>query len=581
MTSLIEALGGRAIGRVDYVSAERIVVLLESDAPQAVALNTGTPVGFPRINTYALIRSENGYIACIISSVRTARLPYAKRGATHQDFDIVDLPFPSRLMELVPIGTLKSTSMDGDIAFRIQRGVDTFPSVGDAVVLPNANQRRALVAGDAGNQGGRVLIGRCPTAEMAPVYADPDKLFGRHLAILGNTGSGKSCSVAGLIRWSLESARRHREKKRRDPMPNARFIVLDPNGEYSATFKDQEARIFRVEPDVGERHLQVPAWLWNGEEWTAFTGAAPGVQRPVLLQAIRRLRNTEGPPDAFETKVRVRVKQYRDQLDVAIQSGDHQRRGYREGVAAVLLNIKADFEGLNDDRSCGDESLRGILSDVSNSAGRIEMDARQQSNPGYHDPFSHMAIEEVIHCLEKVGDAVGIADRQGQLSEDTPYEFMVEQLPAYVEALAAAQAGRDMAPFIDSMNLRIKGILADGRLSSILRPATSPPISLGGWLKEYVGGDQAANGPIAVLDLSLVPSEVIHVVVSVLARMIFEAAQRYRRKEGHNLPTTLVLEEAHTFVHRDLSTESATPAGRACARIFEKIAREGVNSVSG
>jgi DNA helicase HerA-like ATPase len=41
------------------------------------------------------------------------------------------------------------------------------------------------------------------TSANAAVYVDPDKLYGRHLAVLGNTGSGKSCSVAGLIRWSL------------------------------------------------------------------------------------------------------------------------------------------------------------------------------------------------------------------------------------------------------------------------------------------------------------------------------------------------------------------------------------------
>ncbi|WP_249278888.1 helicase HerA domain-containing protein, partial [Enterobacter hormaechei] len=56
---------------------------------------------------------------------------------------------------------------------------------------------------------------------------DPDRLFGRHIAVLGNTGSGKSCSVSGLIQWSLESALESQIK------PNARFIILDPNGVYA------------------------------------------------------------------------------------------------------------------------------------------------------------------------------------------------------------------------------------------------------------------------------------------------------------------------------------------------------------
>ncbi len=37
----------------------------------------------------------------------------------------------------------------------------------------------------------------------------------------------------------------------------------------------------------------------------------------------------------------------------------------------------------------------------------------------------------------------------------------------------------------------------------------------------------------------------------------------------------LVLDEAHTFVHRELTSETATAAGRTCCRMFERIAREG------
>lgn len=128
---------------------------------------------------------------------------------------------------------------------------------------------------------------------------------------------------------------------------------------------------------------------------------------------------------------------------------------------------------------------------------------------------------------------------------------------------------------MDTLNLRIRSLLVQGRLASILQPGDSFSITLESWLTTYIGANKAENGPIAVIDLSLVPSEVIHIVVSVLARMIFEALQRYRRENDKELPTTLVLEEAHTFVHRDLAGDAASPASRACAREFERIAREG------
>ncbi len=83
------------------------------------------------------------------------------------------------------------------------------------------------------------------------------------MAVLGNTGSGKSCSVAGLVRWSIEAVKKEKEKtepfedqrndKERKTVEqsssndsvNCRFIVLDPNGEYFEAFKDVEnARFF-------------------------------------------------------------------------------------------------------------------------------------------------------------------------------------------------------------------------------------------------------------------------------------------------------------------------------------------------
>ena len=113
--------------------------------------------------------------------------------------------------------------------------------------------------------------------------------------MLGNTGSGKSCSVAGLIRWSLEAARAEAQKD-----PNARFIILDPNGEYANTFKDMdEVKVFSVKSDEDKQQLQVPLWLWNSAEWSAFTQASGKTQRPTLIQALRAVR--DGTKDAAVT----------------------------------------------------------------------------------------------------------------------------------------------------------------------------------------------------------------------------------------------------------------------------------------
>ena len=579
MTSLVQNLGHRVMGTVEEVTADRITVLLDPDAPQATALNTGVPAGFPRINGYVLIPNESGSTACVISSVCIERLPFPKRKGTQQDFGLVDLPFPSRLMSLTPLGTLIARSTSGALSFEVRRGVDVFPSVGDPVLLPTPSQLEAIVEGENQETAGRILLGCCPTAGRAPVHVDPDKLFGRHLAVLGNTGAGKSCSVAGLIRWSLDAAKKARiqaasvepEGSKRNHVPNARFIVLDPNGEYSRAFQDLGVRLFRVEPKGEGKPLEVPAWLWNGAEWAAFTEAAPGAQRPLLFKALRRLRSTSGIPDSFDARVAATVQPYRNIFRVA-----HKNRDYLQfpGMKNVTTALESAYQELSELSRQANEQAHPYFEALQTAMTACETAAKAGYDGQHFNAISSNLVQEVIERLDQAADAFSLPNAE-EVDEDVPKAFNADDLPKYVDALAGLMPSRDLAQFVDTLNLRIRGLLARGRLSSVLQPKDSASITLESWLADHIGADQAENGPIAVVDLSLVPSEVIHIVVSVLARMVFEAVQRYRREEEQELPTTLVLEEAHTFIHRDLAGEVVPPASRACAWVFERIAREG------
>lgn len=272
------------IGTIDFVSPDEIKVLLDIEAPDGIALNTGTPRAFPRINGYVLIPSDESYLVAQVEWITIERSQYPKRKGM-QDFGLIDLPYPLRKMSLNPLGCLfyGDRSSDGKESYRFQRGVEGYPTVGAPVLLPTQIQLRSIV--ESGDNRS-VLIGNSPLAANAKVMIDPDRVFGRHLAVLGNTGSGKSCSVAGLIRWSLEAV-----KQERRPTPNARFIVLDPNGEYANTFCDMsEVRVYAVEAIQNIKQLQVPLWFWNSAEWISFTQASSKTQRPLLKQALRDVR---------------------------------------------------------------------------------------------------------------------------------------------------------------------------------------------------------------------------------------------------------------------------------------------------
>jgi uncharacterized protein len=229
MTALVERVGALSVGRIETVTAAELRIGLFNETPQATALDTGVPTAFPRINAYVLIPNETGAVVAVVKeiSIIRARPPVSGR----QDEALVDLPFPARSVIAIPFGTLlhEGHADDRQPLYALERGVPVLPSVGDPVLLPTAAQLRAIVEAKVDDR--LVQIGTAPFAGNARVWVHPDKLFGRHFAVLGNTGSGKSCSVAGIIRWSLEAAAA-RSHAHSDAKPaNARFIVLDPNGE--------------------------------------------------------------------------------------------------------------------------------------------------------------------------------------------------------------------------------------------------------------------------------------------------------------------------------------------------------------
>src|SRR5690242_2044183 len=109
MTTAIERIATLTVGTVESVAPGEIKVLLELDAPQDTALNTGTPTRFPRINGYVLIPNESGAVVGLVVWLGVERSAFPKRTGL-KDFGLIDLPFPLRKMTLTPVGTLVESS---------------------------------------------------------------------------------------------------------------------------------------------------------------------------------------------------------------------------------------------------------------------------------------------------------------------------------------------------------------------------------------------------------------------------------------------------------------------------------------
>lgn len=142
MTSPISKISSLTIGTVESVAPDEIKVLLDIDSPRNTALNTGVPTPFPRINSFVLLPNESGAVVGIVVWLGVERSAYPKRQGL-KDFGLIDLPFPLRKMAVCPIGTLLSEKNK----WRLERGVQSFPSVGDPVILPTREQTIAIVTG--------------------------------------------------------------------------------------------------------------------------------------------------------------------------------------------------------------------------------------------------------------------------------------------------------------------------------------------------------------------------------------------------------------------------------------------------
>ncbi|WP_312842323.1 ATP-binding protein [Stutzerimonas nitrititolerans] len=549
------------IGTIDFVSPDEIKVLIDIEAPDGVALNTGTPRPFPRINGYVLIPSDDGHLVAQVEWITIERSQYPKRKGM-QDFGLVDLPYPLRKMSLNPLGCLvyEGSGAGGKEIYRFRRGVESYPTVGDAVLLPTQNQLRAIV--ESGDNR-RVLIGSSPLAANAKVMIDPDRLFGRHLAVLGNTGSGKSCSVAGLIRWSMEEAR----KARCGADPNARFIVLDPNGEYANTFRDMsKVRVYAVEPSEGVEQLQVPLWFWNSAEWSAFTQASAKAQRPTLVQALRSVR--DGVFTAAVTpshEMRRFLRTLVSAIQVERNSGNPWRgAGPAKGFRDRLIKWK---EGLVDDANFSPTEST-VLGDLIQHITRL-LGAHQGDWPAI---FTPQEVGALLGELSQTHSVFGGSDTDIlPIDADVPRQFTGDQLLRSLEATAELLG---VSEYVETMQMRIRTILSDNRMKVVSGDAKD--LTLDEWLRNYIGDSQASNGSVTVIDLSLVPAEVVHIITAVIARMTLEALQRYRKlHHGKTLPTVLVMEEAHTFIKRYKDDTENQSSAAICCQVFEKIAREG------
>ena len=179
-----------------------------------------------QVGSQVKIRVGNRWL---LASVRTQRRDDAVPGGIMASIDFLGEGDEERLT-----GRIHS----------FRRGVTLYPIPGAPIYPATSSDLRQIYASDGRSaiQVGTVF----PTKDIrAGLYIDA--MLGKHFALLGTTGTGKSTSVALILHRICEHA------------PEGHIVMIDPHGEYSAAFK-QTGMIFDVS------NLQMPYWLMNFEE---------------------------------------------------------------------------------------------------------------------------------------------------------------------------------------------------------------------------------------------------------------------------------------------------------------------------
>ena len=187
------------------------------------------------------------------------------------------------VFEIQTLGEIPTTGPDAATG-AFQRGVSRYPPLGAAVTTVTL---RDLAKVYARPRTSNVHIGRLRHNQKVPAFVVTDSLLGKHFAVLGTTGAGKSCAVTVILRSILAEH------------PKGHVVLVDPHNEYGSAFADMAELL-------NPSNLQLPYWLLNFEEIShILVGLEQGeqsfTQLAILKDAIVQAKRAMAPEDEYLT----------------------------------------------------------------------------------------------------------------------------------------------------------------------------------------------------------------------------------------------------------------------------------------
>lgn len=375
-----------------------------------------------------------------------------------------------------------------------------------------------------------LTIGKSVVFPDYEVKVNIDKFFGFHFAVFGNTGSGKSNTIAKILQNIFE--------KQNYSAKGAKFVIIDSNGEYNKAFSKLNELNSNIKhsllstDEVCEKKFEIPVWALSADDWATLLHASEKTQIPVLKRAIdiaRIFYNCE------VDDVNIKNHILASTLLGIIQSSDTS-----PSKSDKLKAIVTKFE-------TNDISMNSIIKDDKTLGDLIGIN------------YGSMIDEEgVISFLMTFLNAREISDNI--LKAMVPYSLSdfikaVEFATLYEGSISSQR----IQEYTSTLMTRLQS-LQDGVQGRIFSKTEFNTVEE--YIKSLLGENQIVD-----LDISSLDDSSAEVVTKVLAKLILDYLKG--REIKAETPINFIIEEAHRFIKND------TNYGVIGYNIFERIAKEG------
>lgn len=532
------------IGKIISVEYDKFKVkLFHTTKNSTVSLN-GQIYYFGNIGSFLKTQNAIGdFIICEVVAV----LDHSTESVIFSSYNLDS----SRELVIKPIGTLNKS-------FEFFMGVGVFPSIYTDVSIVTIKDIKHILSPQTSVSQNAIFEGIHESIEIGvsknminyKINLNINKLFNIHTAVLGNSGSGKSNTIAHVLQEVYRKDLNHAN--------GAKTILFDVNGEYYKAFsKGLNENIVTkfYKPNMAEStqtRFYLPYYLMNLDEWLAFLMASEKTQKPFwdrVLQECFKFFKIFQDDDSNSVYVNYFLWKIKNILLNIISQADSDTAKIT-AAQGVIIKCKSIIIEIG-----GNEYLIQFLDDVSQHC-KISFG----NNDG--------KLSEFLLQLE-INEELAIETNSKRLKPGEYFDYQFLKTAVDIVLLEEESRGNlRIREFTSTMISRLDYFLNNPDCD-FMRNASTDYKNEEDYLKKCFGiASNDNSNQLIIVDSSEVGTDVLELMTGVVSRMIFDYRKKKQGEERRKQPVHLILDEAHRYIKKDAEYILKE-------NIFERIAREG------